>query len=503
MDTMKKIEKMMSNNEYSKLAEFIIDIPEKKRTVEMYDILAICYCELEEFDLAVETLELIRDECEDTYYWQYRMGIALYSCQRFDEAAEAFENCISMNPPEEVLNTCEQLLYSLKGKTTPIYDPEFYDENEIYTIENHIEKYFGNFEQVYRETYSPDIHVDIALCPPTPEKNYYTLVTIGMGAHKMTMPKELAQAELDRIELCICLPPDWDIFAEDQIWYWPISLLKFISRLPIKEDSWIGFGHSVACQEPFADNTAFCGAILSSPNVVGGKECTVCKLPNGESVHFLIVRPIYQQELNYKLRFGYHRLLDKLDKYGFVVDIDRPDTCANIEENDYDIDHTIPMDIGGLHTDTIEDYGFDIDVINGYNHISIYLRWCIENDLMSEEFLHKFPDVVKGVKNKTNTDLRQFIHDELEGNLTYDLFNEQGIKFAEYYYSKYTGGPSEPFYPADVDSYALEYFGDEKYHSEEFEDEAYLFVPFDEDYYNGLKKYIEMRYHNFLESQNK
>lgn len=502
MDIMKKIEKMLEKNEYSKLAEFIVDLPEDKRTPEMYDALAACYCELEEFDLAVEALELIRSECEDTYYWQYRMGVVLYGCKRFDEAAEAFENCISMNPPEDVLTNCEELLYSLRNKVTTVYDPELYNEDEMLAVEKHIEKYFGNFEQVLHEVYSPDIHVDIAICPPTPERNFYTLVTMGMGAHKMAVPDELAEVGLDRAELCICLPPDWKFSEQNQMWYWPMGLLKYIARIPIIEDTWIGIGHSATCKEPLADNTALCGAIISCSAVMGKeKGCTNCKLPNGERVTFYGVLPIYQQELEYKLKFGYQRLLSKLEKYSFIVDVDRPDSCANIEEDDLDIDHTMPMDIGGLHTDTIIDYDLGIDEINGYNHMSLYLRWCIENDLMSERFLHDFSDVVKGVKDKTNTDLREFIRDKLEGNLPYNIFNEQGIKFADYYYSKYNGGREEPFYPSDIDAYAEEYFGEERCHSEEFKDEAYLFIPFDEKYYKGIKEYIEMRYSQFMESE--
>lgn len=39
-----------------------------------------------------------------------------------------------------------------------------------------------------------------------------------------------------------------------------------------------------------------------------------------------------------------------------------------------------------------------------------------------------------------------------------------------------------PYYPADIDNYALKYFGPSQYHSDEFRQEAYLFVPFDEHY---------------------
>ena len=49
-------------------------------------------------------------------------------------------------------------------------------------IEGHIQQYFGDFEHVFHELASPDIHVDICVVQPSAERDYYTLVTMGMGA---------------------------------------------------------------------------------------------------------------------------------------------------------------------------------------------------------------------------------------------------------------------------------------------------------------------------------
>ncbi len=43
--------------------------------------------------------------------------------------------------------------------------------------------------------------------PPSPERNYYILMTHGMGAHAMNVPEDLAGQKLERAELFICLPP--------------------------------------------------------------------------------------------------------------------------------------------------------------------------------------------------------------------------------------------------------------------------------------------------------
>ena len=77
----------------------------------------------------------------------------------------------------------------------------------------------------------PDIHVDICVVPPSEERDYCTLVTMGMGAHRMNVPEELAEYKLERAELAIALPADWKLDQEsmkDEKWYWPIRLLKVL-----------------------------------------------------------------------------------------------------------------------------------------------------------------------------------------------------------------------------------------------------------------------------------
>ena len=137
-------------------------------------------------------------------------------------------------------------------------EPEVYSEDEMSAIEQHIQKTFGAFENVFHELVSPDIHVDICVIPPSKERNYYTLVTMGMGAHRMNVPEELAEYKLERAELAIALPPDWKLDEEslkDERWYWPIRLLKMLARLPIANDTWLGFGHTIDNKEDFAKDT--------------------------------------------------------------------------------------------------------------------------------------------------------------------------------------------------------------------------------------------------------
>lgn len=103
---------------------------------------------------------------------------------------------------------------------------ELYTHDEMTCVMSHIEKSFGSVTNILHEIVSPDIHVDICVIPPHDESAYYTLVTMGMGAHHMNVPDELKEKLLERAELVIALPKDWDIQSKDRQWYWPIRLLK-------------------------------------------------------------------------------------------------------------------------------------------------------------------------------------------------------------------------------------------------------------------------------------
>ena len=372
--------------------------------------------------------------------------------------------------------------------------PEVYTEEEMSAIEQHIKNTFGEFDNVFHELVSPDIHVDICVVPPSAERDYYTLVTMGMGAHRMNVPEELAEYKLERAELAIALPADWKLDQEsmkDEKWYWPIRLLKSLARLPINCDSWLGHGHTVENREPFADNTKLCTATLIGPqDTEDGSE--VCTLPGGEEVNFYQVIPLYADELDYKLEHDVDALLNKMRGISFVVNPTRQNaiTRGTLSNDDFDGE----MDDASYHIESIEEKELPIDPINAYNHMAIYLRWCMEHDLMGEDFLKEYSEVAKQVKaDPASVDLREFIRDELDGCLFSVLFNQQGRAFAGYYY----GEGDSPYYPADVDDNALRFFGPERYHSDEFQDEAYLFIPFDEDYYQAMAEVIGERFENW------
>ena len=374
--------------------------------------------------------------------------------------------------------------------------PEVYTEEEMEAVEGHIQQYFGKFENVFHELSSPDIHVDICVVPPSEERDYYTLITMGMGAHRMNVPEELAEYKLERAELAIALPGNWKLKREDlknERWYWPIRLLKTLARLPIASDTWLGFGHTMDNEEDFAKGTKLCAAILTGPqDTEDGSE--VCILPGGEEVNFYQVIPLYREELEYKMEHDADALLDKMDGISFVTYNTRPNAMTMGKLGSVEDGGVMEMDCADWHLETIQEKNLPMDEINAYNHMAIFLRWCMEHDLMGEEFLAEYGEVVEKVKaDPAGVDLREFIRDELDGQLVGPMFNKIGRAFASYYY----GEPDSPYFPSDIDDYAIGVIGQERNYSDEIQNEAYLFIPFDEDYYQAMAKVIEERFTNW------
>lgn len=210
--------------------------------------------------------------------------------------------------------------------------PELYTEEEMSAVEKHIKRFFGEFDHVFHELVSPDIHVDICVITPSEERDYYSLVTMGMGAHRMNVPEELAEYRLERAELAIALPPDWKLDEEsmkEEKWYWPIGLLKVLARLPAASDTWLGFGHTMDKQSPFAKDTKLCASLLTGPQGVEDG-CEVCILPNGETVNFYQVIPLYRDEMEYKLEHNADALIEKMAEVSFVVQPERPNCLHNL-----------------------------------------------------------------------------------------------------------------------------------------------------------------------------
>lgn len=276
-----------------------------------------------DYDRAVELLNMIEDFGRTDSLWHCETGYAYFHSGRYINAVCALEEAVRLDPENErageLLAMCAQMLQSEAGCPESDSLPEVYDDEELELIEDYIADVFGDFESVFHEIISPDIHVDICLIPPDEERDFYTLVTMGMGAHKMDVPAELSDYRLERAELLLCLPPDWDIHSDEERWYWPVRLLKVLARLPVQENTWLGWGHTIDNGEAFDESTELCGSMLIGPASFDDREF-VCSLPDGSEVNFYQIIPLHREEMEFKMEHGAEQLLEQLNASVLTVD---------------------------------------------------------------------------------------------------------------------------------------------------------------------------------------
>ncbi|MDR2558119.1 MAG: suppressor of fused domain protein [Oscillospiraceae bacterium] len=215
-----------------------------------------------------------------------------------------------------------------------------YSREQGEKLEAHINKYFGKSEKVFHEIYSPDIHVDIYLIEPNEKYDGYTLVTSGAGAFKMNIPDEYEHPiNSRRAEYIIRLPETWEFPKElsegdkeeepNENLYWPLRWLKILARMPVVQGVWLGWGHTVPCGSPFADNAGFCCMLVEMPYVFGN-DAFKADIGAEEKVHFYQLIPLYREEMEYKIQNGTHELMEMFDDdFSDIVDINRKNYCAD------------------------------------------------------------------------------------------------------------------------------------------------------------------------------
>lgn len=482
---------------YREMADAVLYLPPQDRSEALMDRLAAAYAGLGEYDKAVHALESLFPQRADDPAFQRRLAEAwLGAAQGRDGEArdDALENAWFCIQRAFLQGLEEPGAEALAARIEAAYGRPFVEEytaEERALVEAHIARWFGPVATVWREAVSLRVRLDVCVIPPHGEKNYYTLVTAGMGAHRMDVPEEYADRRIARAELAISLPEDWDLNDDRDIWYWPVRQLKSTARFGTNPGVWLSWGDTVECG-PVADNTDLSGFLLMAPQGVED-EGFVCPLPDGDEVNFYHLLPLYPEEIRYKQARGAKALLDRLDHVSFVVDPHRWHPLQH--RMAYDAEREDILDETEWRLRVIREKGLAVDALAPYSHQAAYLRWGIERGLMSDDFERAHRTVAEAVRRSPETArLREFVRDALGGVLRRSYFNAEGQDFSRYYYE----WGRAPYFPSDVDDCALAYFGEEAYHAERFGGEAYLFLPYGEAYEQRLKALIDRRWAAWL-----
>ena len=364
-----------------------------------------------------------------------------------------------------------------------------YTENERIEIIKFIEENFGKVEEIYEVGYG-NFSLDVAQINPTKEKPYYTIITLGMGEHKMYNQNNENFSSF--VELMISLPPDWSL--DDKNYTWAIDELMHLAYIPFTFYFSYEWGHLENNFEPFSSNTKLSAVTLLYPEMKK-ENSGLLKLEN-RNLQFYQIVPLYDEEYTFALKNGMKNLLllDVEKKISFVIDMNR-EKVLEYSEEEKEMQDDI-MDSAEWHLGDYYSKGIEVEEINIYNHFAIFLRWAMENSFLSDNFLKAYGKELEKYTSQDFVDLREFIKFRLKGDLRKSFFNDIGKEFIKHYYNY--DNISRNFYPGDIDEYAKRIFGEERYYSPELKREAYLYLTFDEKYYQDMKAVIDDVYNTWL-----
>lgn len=387
-----------------------------------------------------------------------------------------------------------------------------YSSYEMQNVEDHIIKHFGSISRIIPVEESENLDLRLFVIEPTKERDFYTVITCGMGAYKMELPDDFKDTDLDRIEMLIYLSPNWNMdlaFSKPsglivggtvtpifgsmyEEWNYPVKILKNLAQAPVNNDSYFVMGNIMDDEEPFSSSTNDSGGVLISPAYSSDEGCE-CVLPNGEKVGFLQIMPIQTFEIDHAADLDQSLIFYRMIFHNFII---YPDRYLYDYEDIFDegLAYLIPLYKNNLVQQTGE--------LAAFNHMAILLRWLIENDFLSDNFTAKYIDEINTVKTSPdNIDLRRFIADKLIGALRCEILREDIVDFIQSYcFNDVQGGVKGDYYDA-VENYAAEYFEANNIDTDEMCGLEYLFMEYTEEYYQAMANILDEYYKEWYDEQ--
>lgn len=205
--------------------------------------------------------------------------------------------------------------------------------NSVEVIDNHLDQFFDEDANivVFDEIESETIHRDIYFIKATEEREYHVLLSCGMSALPMNVPKDIDSSEFT--EIMILLPKDWNLNYEsfsDERNYWPIRIMKEIMMTPHKHNTWFGNGHSFGHENDneLAEGIGF-NSVMLAHSMELSNDFTQIEIEENKVIDIYTLIPLYKEELEFKKQNSASDLLEKFDKFEIeeIVKVGRKNVC--------------------------------------------------------------------------------------------------------------------------------------------------------------------------------
>lgn len=178
--------------------------------------------------------------------------------------------------------------------------PVYYTPEQMDQVLEFINQSFGNGEEglVGHEIESEYVHTDVAVV--TTDEGCRCFATFGMGAREMNSPI----VDLARAELMMFASPDMELTDQEALAV--ASELQWLSKIPFRNDTWLGPGHTVPASDHFCKTFGFDAFVL---DVIAAKD-----FEELGKILFLVAIPIYEEEREAMMRGNSLDVMEQLEE---------------------------------------------------------------------------------------------------------------------------------------------------------------------------------------------
>ncbi|WP_314662800.1 suppressor of fused domain protein [Prevotella aurantiaca] len=222
--------------------------------------------------------------------------------------------------PERILGNIVSYM-QLEKKAKEDKPIPYYSAEERTDLRNFVQERFGKIDAVLHDTDGEGFPIDIVSIPPTKQRNYWTLCTVGAGAIRVPNQEYYKQSDngeitfdatkytegfvVEHFEYVMYLPPDWNVTDADlskDSNYWYLRLLRDVVQytyynFQFQLGDTLSYNDSDGEELSFDASTDFFAVLML---------CPLPDVPNemfanigGRTIQFHQVVPITIEESNY------------------------------------------------------------------------------------------------------------------------------------------------------------------------------------------------------------
>lgn len=248
----------------------------------------------------------VLDGKKEATYLFYK-GYALFKLGLVNDAALRFEMAlplIKLGQEDELFGKIKRLLSLCKSLDPDNQDYSLSKQDEQ-LIDEHIKQFFGKYQILFKTDRYELLHI-----PPTEEHPFNLIVTKGLAGRKLNVPMGVDPLANSRLELCLCLPFEWEFTNAEEYNLWPINTLCELINFILSTDEFVGFGYTFSQGKVLHSSTSFVGGMLTALGHYPAR-CQEVYLSDNAVVHFFELVFLYPMEVAYRQSHSAAELLER------------------------------------------------------------------------------------------------------------------------------------------------------------------------------------------------